>query len=143
MNTMVTERPRIPGPWHRRRGPVAAGSVVPCNTCGKDFTMTPSQVKRRDYMCAHCVDAGRARRGKPKQVNRNARRRRWESIRLKITQALNSGRLKKLPCEVCGNPKTHAHHEDYTKPLVVKWLCPLHHWAEHKALAARGWVSNL
>lgn len=136
-------RVRRPAPYYNRRGPVAPGTDVPCNTCGDLFTMTPSQVKRRDYMCSHCVDAGRARRGKPRRVVRTARRRRWEAVRQKISRALKSGRLVQQPCEVCGKEKSVAHHEDYTKPLDVKWLCTLHHWAEHKALAARGWVSNL
>lgn len=31
------------------------------------------------------------------------------------------------PCEVCGKEKSEAHHEDYTKPLEVTWLCKKHH----------------
>lgn len=38
------------------------------------------------------------------------------------------------PCEVCGDPNVHAHHEDYTKPLEVNWLCPLHHVERHLQL---------
>ena len=36
-----------------------------------------------------------------------------------------------LTCEVCGEVNVHGHHYDYTKPLDVKWLCPLHHVREH------------
>lgn len=43
------------------------------------------------------------------------------------TQAVRSGKLFKQPCEVCGNQKSEAHHEDYDKPLDVIWLCRLHH----------------
>lgn len=105
--------------------------------------MTPSQVKRRDYMCPKCVDAGRALRGKPRRIPKSPRRNRMNIIRTAVKRAVKSGRLVKKPCEVCGAEKVVAHHEDYNKPLHVKWLCTLHHWAEHKALAARGWVSNL
>lgn len=36
-------------------------------------------------------------------------------------------------CEVCGsNENTHAHHDDYDKPLDVRWLCPQHHRDWHK-----------
>jgi hypothetical protein len=45
-----------------------------------------------------------------------------------------SGRLKKLPCEVCGNPKSDGHHDDYAKPLDVKWLCRKHHAERHRAM---------
>ena len=48
--------------------------------------------------------------------------------------ALKSGKIKKFPCEVCGNKKSEAHHDDYSKPLKVKWLCPIHHADLHKKL---------
>lgn len=41
------------------------------------------------------------------------------------------GKLVKEPCEVCGNPKADAHHDDYNKPLDVRWLCREHHAEWH------------
>lgn len=43
-------------------------------------------------------------------------------------------RLPKNPCEICGNPKSQKHHEDYSKPLDVRWLCAKHHAARHVEL---------
>jgi hypothetical protein len=37
-----------------------------------------------------------------------------------------------LPCEQCGRKDTYAHHPDYTKPLSVMWLCPIHHKLWHQ-----------
>jgi hypothetical protein len=48
-----------------------------------------------------------------------------------VYRALKSGRLKKEPCEVCGAEKSQAHHDDYSKPLEVRWLCAVHHKALH------------
>lgn len=48
-----------------------------------------------------------------------------------VRNAIQCGRLRVMPCEVCGNP-AEAHHDDYAKPLEVRWLCPCHH-AEHHA----------
>ena len=44
-----------------------------------------------------------------------------------VHNALKRGTLMKGVCEVCGDPNVHAHHDDYDKPLEVRWLCPLHH----------------
>jgi hypothetical protein len=44
-----------------------------------------------------------------------------------VHTALLNGTLIKLPCEVCGNPKTQAHHENYSNPLAIRWLCFKHH----------------
>lgn len=53
----------------------------------------------------------------------------------RLHEATATGRVIRMPCEVCGAKKgIHAHHEDYSKPLDVKWLCPLHHVARHRVL---------
>lgn len=41
--------------------------------------------------------------------------------------AVRNGSLIKKPCEVCGLIKSEAHHNDYSKPLEVIWLCKEHH----------------
>ena len=55
------------------------------------------------------------------------------AARLEVTKALYRGDLIRQPCEVCGNPKTDAHHPNYDEPLRVDWLCRLHHAARHVA----------
>ncbi len=54
-----------------------------------------------------------------------------ENARKKYESALKAGRLKRKPCAVCGAPKTQGHHEDYSKPLEVVWLCGAHHAKRH------------
>lgn len=52
---------------------------------------------------------------------------------IKVANALVSGKLHKQPCEICkSTAKINAHHPDYSKPLEVQWLCPMHHSAVHR-----------
>lgn len=48
-----------------------------------------------------------------------------------VSNAIRDGRLTKAPCEVCGKSKVEAHHDDYSKPLEVNWLCRKHHLYLH------------
>jgi hypothetical protein len=50
-----------------------------------------------------------------------------------VNNAIRSGRMTRQPCEVCGEAKAHSHHDDYSKPLDVRWLCTTHHaeWHRH------------
>jgi hypothetical protein len=47
-----------------------------------------------------------------------------------VSNAIKDGKLIKQPCEVCGT-KAEAHHDDYSKPLDVRWLCRKHHLEHH------------
>lgn len=47
--------------------------------------------------------------------------------RVYLNLAISRGKMKKGVCEICGNKKAEAHHEDYNYPLKVEWLCKKHH----------------
>ena len=47
------------------------------------------------------------------------------------SNAIRDGRIVQQSCAVCGNAKTQGHHEDYSKPLDVVWLCVRHHQDRH------------
>lgn len=50
----------------------------------------------------------------------------------KVYHAIKAGKLVRGSCSKCGsNENVHAHHEDYSKPLDVTWLCVLCHRREH------------
>lgn len=50
-----------------------------------------------------------------------------------VSNAIRDGKLKKRPCEVCGKREAQAHHDDYLKPLDVRWLCTFHHGEWHRS----------
>lgn len=50
-----------------------------------------------------------------------------------VTRALQTGTLAKKECEIgidCRG-RIEAHHDDYSKPLEVRWLCKKHHGEVH------------
>ena len=53
--------------------------------------------------------------------------------------AIKAGKLIRQPCEKCSAEKSETHHDDYSKPFDVRWLCRRCHAAEHhKSHCIRG-----
>lgn len=48
-----------------------------------------------------------------------------------VNHSIRDGKIVRGLCEVCGANNAHAHHDDYNKPLEVRWLCPKHHMEWH------------
>lgn len=51
-----------------------------------------------------------------------------------LNHAIRDKKVKRRNCEICGKKQTEAHHEDYEKPLKVRWLCFKHHRQAHNQL---------
>lgn len=54
-----------------------------------------------------------------------------------VRQALRTGELHRGKCW-CGSLRVEAHHDDYTAPLAVVWLCRRHHQQLHAQLRRAG-----
>ena len=67
-------------------------------------------------------------RAKKKYIESNPVKRKAHAI---TGNAIKGKKLFKEPCEVCGSSVVHAHHDDYAKPLNIRWLCPTHHQEWH------------
>lgn len=69
-----------------------------------------------------------------------------QAARLAVAREVRSGRMLRRPCAICG-AKAQAHHDDYSKPLDVMWLCPTHHGERHRLLNRFGpssqWPADL
>ena len=87
-------------------------------------------VKRARFL-SQCSES--RKRHKEQRVEYDKKR---EKTKLHARQAIRDrvymGILMRKPCEVCGKPDAHAHHDNYAEWLSVKWLCPEHHVREHK-----------
>jgi len=108
--------------------------------------------KRRKDECSSCrgnIEANRVASGQKfckecQRIYQNAYRKKKNYLTIgKNTKAkhyartyantyLRRGKLKKMPCEVCGDTEVEMHHSDYSKPLEVRWLCRNHHMEDHK-----------
>jgi hypothetical protein len=44
---------------------------------------------------------------------------------------IKSGKIKKGSCVVCGSSEVFAHHEDYSRPGDIIWICEKHHKKYH------------
>ena len=54
-----------------------------------------------------------------------------------VEYAVKRGDIKKKTCEICGGKETEAHHDDYSKPLNIKWVCRKCHRRIHGKYAKK------
>jgi hypothetical protein len=125
-------------------------TTATCQICGNEFATLKSEIRRGKgkYCSLSCTGkAGAkeyaARYDKLKDHNPNWRggitpehnKTLYSQDQLvawqKIQTEINSGRMLRQPCEICGSSKTDAHHDDYSKPTEIRWLCRSHHLYLH------------
>lgn len=105
-----------------------------CKDCTK-ADVKARRIVRHEQVCAY--DRERFKTPERKTQSRASLRRQRERhpekarARNAVGNAVRDGRLARQPCEVCGTPKSQAHHDDYAKPLDVRWLCFRHHREHH------------
>lgn len=129
MKSDLAKFEREGGIWSIQESPTAI-----CQTCKMEL---PTTVFRNDRYrprgisreCVRCADISSKRRSANRKQKKHSPLR-WRANNA-VYRAVKEGRLKRMPCEVCGNEKSHAHHHDYSKPLEVHWLCQAHHTEEH------------
>jgi hypothetical protein len=64
-----------------------------------------------------------------------------DAARRMLAAGIAMGWVKREPCERCGHVKSQGHHPDYSKPLVVTWLCAKHHKQYHAEFSTAGVAS--
>ena len=129
-----------------------------CRKCAGEFEPRPWQVKKYDFECPACKrtrqnafnhndphfrEKHRVHYQNQKKWYQAYRKRQQlnpierfkQSARRRLRYAIETGKLAApLRCVQCGKPgKVHAHHNDYTKPLSVLWVC----YVCHSSLAHR------
>lgn len=109
------------------------GLAAKCRECAKTYDKNRANAPHRiaARVAYQKTDAGKAasNKAKKKYIQENPKKR---AAHIEVGNALRDGKIFSKPCEVCSNPSAQAHHDDYNKPLDLRWLCTTHHAAWHK-----------
>ena len=106
------------------------GYLNKCKECTKKDVRTN---RKKNITFYREYDRVRGNR-QTKEYKREYRKRypKKAAARRKVAYNVKKGHMTAKPCEICGEKLTVAHHDDYSKPLDVRWLCQAHHVKWHK-----------
>lgn len=111
------------------------GRLGKCKTCTKRDVSENYRAKRPKYAAYERERNKRPERRKAAMEYAKHQDPQKRLARSLTGSAIKCGRLVPQPCEVCGSKNVQAHHDDYNKPLDVRWLCWVHHMAHHGRMA--------
>lgn len=100
------------------------GQYANCLRCGNSYWKHKCEPTKR-FCSASCANL--ARKAPKEEKDKKIKARSLANI------ALSKGEIEKKPCEVCNTIPAEMHHDDYGKPLEIRWLCFKHHTALHVA----------
>jgi len=91
--------------------------------------------KSHRLLNTECAKRERKRQKEYDKINFGKQKPKRDAHKL-VMYAVKLGMIKKPEvCSKCGsNIRIEGHHEDYTKPLDVQWLCKVCHVARHREL---------
>ena len=131
----------IPSRWKNRN--------YICNSCsnkinkekGWDSIWDKSRIGKlwhRKYLRNYCSNPNVKRKlAEGAKERRNNPKERYKILARELTRRMiKLGVIVKKPCEVCGKKKVQTHHDNYDKPLIIRWLCLKHHVEYHKKAGA-------
>ncbi len=97
--------------------------IRPCSKCGIAH-------RRNHAYCSECHAAYMREHRKGRPLSDEARRK--DSARSYAGVYLRRGLIERGPCVDCGDEDAQMHHEDYSKPLDIIWLCRSCHLELHR-----------
>ena len=108
----------------------------------KDCTKSDVRLHRQDSENPREYDRRRYHENKERREHTHGVAKRWaekyperRAAQVAVSNAVRDGRIKRQPCENCGEERVHGHHDDYAKPLDVRWLCARCHHRHHAGYA--------
>ena len=114
---------------------MAGGLLGKCKECAKADVRKNYRRRRHQYAAYYKARSQSSTRKAQRALHtRNARAKNplKYKARMAVGNALRSGLITKGPCRDCGVVNTEAHHDDYSRPLDVVWLCFACHRRVHE-----------
>lgn len=103
-----------------------------CNKYLRQFCLAEQRIieghKRRTCLKCKAIYQKEFRKRKPLTEEQKIK----ANCRAYAKVYLKRGKIKKKRCLICESENSQMHHEDYSKPLDVIWLCRPCHLAWHK-----------
>lgn len=104
------------------------GTKTTCRTCGVGIER--DKWGNRKY-CKRCkIKRSNSTRHKYSEMTE------FEKLKAKTRRhsraLVKAGLVKKTPCDVCGNPNSEIHHNDYRDAWHFRWLCKKCHTNVHQ-----------
>jgi len=114
----------------------ADGHLGKCKICtrrdtAKRYNDPAYKEKIREYERKRTQQPERRRKRKVYELVKREKFPGKYKVRSRTSKAIKSGRLVRMPCQVCGSQKSEAHHLDYRSYMKIKWLCLTHHREDH------------
>ena len=98
-----------------------------CSNCGNKV----EDSRNGQRYCKFC-HAENMRKNRPKHFELTELQRKKANCRSYLNVYIKRGKILKMPCSICGDINSEAHHDDYDKPLDIIWYCRKHHLEHHK-----------
>lgn len=120
---------------------MADGHLNICKDCVKErikkyYDFNKEKINKYDRIRGRTEE--RREKNRIRSLTRKSPRKKGDPVKIKarteLGNALRSGKIQSPShCQDCGvECKPHGHHEDYSKPLDVVWLCSLCHGKRHR-----------
>jgi len=116
---------------HKAMGDGHLNKCMECTKKDVKYRYYKDFEKVREYKATRYKDPEKKAKILVYQKNRRLKDREKLKARAITAYAIRTGKLVRQPCVKCNNPKSQAHHHDYSRPLDVEWLCFKCHRLEH------------
>ena len=111
------------------------GRAYWCKDCRRKFDRERNKQPERRLKIKEWEQSERGKKSRTssRKADREKNGYKYKARRL-LRKAVLMGYIIKKPCEVCGSLNSLAHHDDYSKPYDIIWLCRKHHSERHRNL---------